>query len=116
MKLGLLAGVIFIFATLTIMSVTMNGDAVGADDETTMANVTGVRQTNTDDSAWGTVVGIVMTPVNWMEGLVNMVAWNYSFLDNTPGGYFKWIIGSPITAVAVVMVAVVFMGILSKVL
>lgn len=116
MRYGILAAVVFIFATMTFLSVTLNGASFSATDNETMSNVTGIRQIESDSSAIGTVLGIVSLPLNWIRGLVNMVAWNYSFLDNEPGQYFKWIIGAPLSAVALVMVAVVFIGVLIRIL
>lgn len=116
MRVGLVAAIIFIFACLAILSSTMNGESMSAADNNTMSNVTVVRGADTTSSIWGTVLTIVLAPIHWVQGLVNMASWNYAFLDNTPGQYFKWIIGGPITGALVAGLILMFIWLLYKVL
>jgi len=113
LRLGLVAVVIFLFATLTILSVTMESSDITAATAEKLDDVTAMQQT-TADTSWGPF-NFVKTGWDYFSSLYSMITWNYAFLDNAPGTYFKWIVGSPISGVVVLGLIVTFLVIFSKV-
>ena len=116
MKIGLIAAVVFMFGCLGLLSIVMDEGAMPTSYSETMTAMTVVRQVEATDSVWGTALNYVLAPVHWVPSVMKTVTWDYSFLDNPVGGYFKWIIGYPITAAVAAGLFLAFIAILSKVL
>lgn len=115
MRVGLIAAVVFIFACLTLLSVTIDSGSMASSTET-MSNLTTVRDAQNSESTWQTVISVGLAPIHWIQGVYRAASWNYSFLDNQVGVYFKWIIGGPITAAVVAGLILMFIWLLYKVL
>ena len=113
MRAGLIAMLVFIWICGGILGATLEQSQLGAGEEGVLNQIMVWNQVSSTQS-WG-VLNIITQAPQFFSGVFSMLTFNFSFLGGSvAGGYFSWLVLTPLRAVIIfgmiMMFVLIFMG------
>lgn len=107
MRAGLIAMLVFIWIVGSIFGAVLEQSALGPGEQGVLNHLMVWNQISTTQT-WGVVKVLTFAP-EFFSGVFSMLTFNFSFLGgSTAGGYFSWIVLSPLRAVIIFGLCVLF--------